>query len=61
VDHDDFIIQNLPLYLPDSAQAWLENLKPRCIHNWAGPKESFVGNFRALTCTWATPWDLKNY
>jgi hypothetical protein len=31
VYHDDFIIYNLPPYLADSVQAWLENLRPDCI------------------------------
>ena len=26
VDNDDFIIRNLPLFLADSARAWLEHL-----------------------------------
>ena len=31
VDNDDFIIHNLPLFLADSAQAWLEHLPSNAI------------------------------
>ena len=30
-DNDDFIIRNLPLFLADSARAWLEHLLPNAI------------------------------
>jgi hypothetical protein len=30
-DSDSFIIRNLPLFLADSAQTWLENLLPNKI------------------------------
>ena len=48
-NHDDFIIRNLPLYLADSAWAWLENLRPGCIQNWTNIEEIFMGNFQAHT------------
>ena len=45
VDNDDFIIRNLPLFLADSAQAWLEHLPSNAIQSWVDLKEIFVGNF----------------
>jgi hypothetical protein len=60
VDHDDFIIRNLPLYLADLARAWLENLRPDCIQNWVDLKEIFVGNFQDTYVRPSNPWDLKN-
>jgi hypothetical protein len=45
VDNNRFIIRNLPLFLTDSARAWLEHLPVRCIHNWADLIKVFVGNF----------------
>jgi hypothetical protein len=44
-DGDAFIIRNLPLYLTDSARAWLEHLSPNEIECWEGLREIFVGNF----------------
>jgi hypothetical protein len=44
-DCDDFVVWNLPIYLADSAQAWLENLRPGNIQNRADLEEVFVGNF----------------
>jgi hypothetical protein len=45
VDDNCFIIHNPPLFLADSATAWLEHLLARCIHNWANLIKVFVGNF----------------
>ena len=45
VDNDYFIIHNLPLFLADSARAWLEHLPSNGIQSWADLKEIFVGNF----------------
>ena len=42
---DDFIIRNLPLFLADSARAWLEHLPSNAIQSWADLREIFVGNF----------------
>jgi len=44
VDIDYFIIRNLPLFLADSAQTWLEHLPPNWIQSWVDLK-IFVGNF----------------
>ena len=45
VDDNLFIIQYLPLYLAESARAWLEHLPTDNIHSWADFKCIFVGNF----------------
>jgi hypothetical protein len=44
-DDDLLIIHNLPLFLADSARAWLEHLPPRRIRDWADLVRVFVGNF----------------
>ena len=44
-DDDLFIIQYLPLYLVESARAWLEHLPANNIHSWTDLKSIFVGNF----------------
>jgi hypothetical protein len=45
VDGDAFIIRNIPLYLIDSARAWLKHLSPNENRCWVNLKEIFVGNF----------------
>jgi hypothetical protein len=45
VNIDCFIIHNLPLFLADSARAWLEHLSVCRIHNWADLIKVFMGNF----------------
>jgi hypothetical protein len=45
VDDDLFVIQYLPLYLAESAQAWLEHLPANNINSWADLKHIFIGNF----------------
>ena len=42
---DDFIIRNLPLFLADSARAWLEHLPSNAIQSSADLREIFVENF----------------
>ena len=44
-DDDLLIIRNLPLFLSDLVQAWLEHLPPLQIHNWRDLVKVFVGNF----------------
>ena len=61
MDNDDFIIRNLPLFLADSAWAWLEHLPSNAIQSWADLKEIFVGNFQGMYKCPRNPWDLKNY
>jgi len=45
VNDDLLIIRNLPLFLSDSVQPWLEHLHPLQIHNWRDLVKVFVGNF----------------
>jgi hypothetical protein len=45
-DDDLLIIRNLPLFLVDSARAWLEHLSPRRIRDWTDLVRVFVGNFQ---------------
>jgi hypothetical protein len=45
MDDNRFIIRNLPLFLDDSARAWLEHLLTRHIHNWAYLVKALMGNF----------------
>jgi hypothetical protein len=44
-DDDNLIIRNLPLFLSDAAQAWLEHLPPAQISDWDDLVKAFVGNF----------------
>jgi hypothetical protein len=44
-DSDYFIIRNLPLFLADVAQTWLEHLLSDRIQNWSDLKKIFVENF----------------
>jgi hypothetical protein len=44
-DDDNLIIRNLPLFLSDTARAWLEHLPPRQIFNWDDLVQAFAGNF----------------
>ena len=61
MDNDDFIIRNLPLFLANSARAWLEHLPSNTIQSWADLKEIFVGNFQGTYKHPSNPRDLKNY
>jgi hypothetical protein len=58
---DVFIIQYLPLYLMESARAWLEHLPTDSIHLWADFKHIFVGNFQGTYVHPRNSWDLKAY
>jgi hypothetical protein len=44
-DDDNLIILNLPLFLSDTARAWLEHLPPGQISNWDDLVQAFAGNF----------------
>jgi hypothetical protein len=45
--HDDnLIIRNLPLFLSDTARAWLEHLPPAQISDWDDLVKAFAGNFQ---------------
>jgi hypothetical protein len=45
MDDDNLIIRNLPLFLSDTARAWLEHLPPGQISNWDDLVQAFAGNF----------------
>jgi hypothetical protein len=44
-DDDNLIIRNLPLFLSDTARAWLEHLPQGQISNWDDLVQAFAGNF----------------
>jgi hypothetical protein len=44
-DDDNLIIYNLPLFLSDTARAWLEHLPPGQISNWDDLVQAFADNF----------------
>jgi hypothetical protein len=44
-DDDNLIIRNLPLFLSDTARAWLEHLPPGQISNWDDLVQAFARNF----------------
>jgi hypothetical protein len=45
MDDDNLIIRNLPLFLSDTARAWLEHLPLGQISNWDDLVQAFAGNF----------------
>jgi hypothetical protein len=53
-DNDNLIIRNLPLFLSDTARAWLEHLPPGQISNWDDLVQAFAGNFQGMY----VPWEL---
>jgi hypothetical protein len=60
-DDDNLIIRNLPLFLSDSARAWLEHLPPTQISNWDDLVKAFVGNFQGTYVRPGNSWDLRSY
>jgi hypothetical protein len=46
MDDDNLIIRNLPLFLSDTARAWLEHLPLGQISNWDDLVQAFAGNFQ---------------
>jgi hypothetical protein len=46
MDDDNLIIRNLPLFLSDTARAWLEHLPPGQISNWDDLVQAFADNFQ---------------
>jgi hypothetical protein len=45
MDNDFSIIQFHPIYLADSATAWLDHLPRNVINSWEDLWEIFTGNF----------------
>jgi hypothetical protein len=59
-DDDNLIIRNLPLFLSDTAQAWLEHLPPAQISNWDDLVRAFAGNFQGTYVCPGNSWDLRS-
>jgi hypothetical protein len=59
-DDDNLIIRNLPLFLSDTARAWLEHLPPGQISNWDDLVQAFAGNFQGTYVRPRNSWDLQS-
>jgi hypothetical protein len=59
-DDDNLIIRNLPLFLSDAAEAWLEHLPPAQISNWDNLVTAFAGNFLGTYVRPGNSWDLRS-
>jgi hypothetical protein len=60
MDDDNLIIRNLPLFLFDTARAWLEHLPPGQISNWNDLVQAFAGNFQGTYVRPGNSWDLRS-
>src|SRR6187455_1851811 len=56
-DDDNLIIGNLPLFLSDTARAWLEHLPPGQISNWDDLVQAFASNFQGTYVRPGNSWD----
>lgn len=59
-DDDLFIVQFLPIYLADSARAWLDHLPGSSIDSWEDLRRIFTGNFQGTYVRPGNAWDLKS-
>jgi hypothetical protein len=59
-DNDNLIIRNLPLFLSDTAHAWLEHLPPGQISNWDDLVQAFAGNFQGTYVRPGNFWGLRS-
>jgi hypothetical protein len=59
-DDDNLIIRNLPLFLSDTARAWLEHLPPGQISNWDDLVQAFAANFQGTYVRPGNSWDLRS-
>jgi hypothetical protein len=57
-DDDNLILRNLPLFLSDTARAWLEHLPPGQISNWDDLVQAFAGNFQGTYVRPGNSWEL---
>jgi hypothetical protein len=57
---DRVIIRQHPLFLSDTAQAWLEDLPPQQIHDWDDLVRVFEGNFKGTYMRSGNSWDLQS-
>jgi hypothetical protein len=58
---DQVIIRQLPMFLSDTARAWLEDLPPQQIHDWDNLVRVFEGNFKGTYMRPDNSWDLRSY
>ena len=56
---DRAIIQQLPLFLSDTARRWLEELPANQIHDWVDLVRVFEGNFKGTSIRPGNSWDLS--
>jgi hypothetical protein len=54
------VSSNLPLFLSDTARAWLEHLPPGQISNWDDLVQAFAGNFQSTYVRPGNSWDLRS-
>ncbi len=59
-DDDNLIIRNLPLFLSDTARAWLEHLPLGQISNWDNLVQAFADNFQGTYVRPGNSWDLRS-
>jgi hypothetical protein len=59
-DDDNLIIRNLPFFLSDAAQAWLEHLPPAQISDCDDLVKAFAGNFQGTYVRPGNSWDLRS-
>jgi hypothetical protein len=59
-DDDNLIIRNLPVFLSDTARAWLEHLPPGQISNWDDLVQAFADNFQGTYVRPGNSWDLRS-
>jgi hypothetical protein len=59
-DDDNLIKRNLPLFLSDTARAWLEHLPPTQIFDWDDLVKAFAGNFQGTYVHPGNSWDLRS-
>jgi hypothetical protein len=60
MDDDNLIIRNLPLFLSDTARAWLEHLPPGQISNSDDLVQAFADNFQGMYVRPGNSWDLQS-
>jgi hypothetical protein len=53
------IIQFLPIYLADSARAWLDHLPRSIIYSWYDLREIFTDSFQCTYMHIGNPWNVK--
>jgi hypothetical protein len=59
-DDDNLIIRNLPMFLSDTARAWLEHFPVGQISNWDNLVQAFASNFQGTYVRPGNSWDLRS-